>query len=150
MAKPLPWPAIHRLEVAEDYPAAIDALEARLSADPHDAEAVTRLGFNLWFAVVENDRMQKALPVQGYAERFMELFSIYRDRLSDCTDFCWAFGLGMSMFWYYFPKATEGEGNRLLHRARTLDPFWARLLKPGADLTRLKDRGIFAKYYNVS
>ena len=32
------WEQHHQLEVAEDYPAAIDALEARLQEDPDDVE----------------------------------------------------------------------------------------------------------------
>lgn len=39
----LSWERIHELEVREDYPAAIDALEERLGAIPSDKEAVIRL-----------------------------------------------------------------------------------------------------------
>lgn len=42
------WSKIHELEVGEEYPLALDALEERLRADPFDPEAVIRLGFNLW------------------------------------------------------------------------------------------------------
>ena len=65
-ADPPSWPHIHDLEVREDYPAAIDALETRLAIDPEDHEAVRRLGFNLWYAVIEQTRMGKDLPVQAY------------------------------------------------------------------------------------
>lgn len=54
---PLTLDEIHLLEVREDYPAAINALEDRVGADPSDSEAVIRLGFNLWYAVVEDMRM---------------------------------------------------------------------------------------------
>ena len=148
-AEPPSWPHIHDLEVREDYPAAIDALEARLATNPEDHEAVRRLGFNLWYAVIEQTRMRKVLPLEEYARRFMELYRAYADQLTDDADFCWAFGLGMSMFWYNFPGATEEEGNGLLQRARSLDPIWAHL-EGGTDLSRLKGRGIFAAYYNVA
>ena len=144
------WPHIHELEVREDYPAAIDALEARLAADPADYEAVRRLGFNLWYAVVEQMRMGKELPVGDYARRFMELYRRYATELAKDADFCWAFGLGMSLFWFNFPGASEEEGNQLLDRARQLDAMWARLYEQGTDLSRLQHRGIFAKYYNVA
>ncbi|MEX0700893.1 MAG: hypothetical protein WD069_02245 [Planctomycetales bacterium] len=150
MAEPLPWPVIHDLEVAEDYPAAIDALEDRLAADPYDREAVIRLGFNLWNVVVEEPRFRNRLPAERYAQRFMELFRAHAEELSSDADFCWAFGLGMSMFPYYFPGATEELGNQLLDRARSLDPFWATLDEPGKDWSRLKGRGIFAAYYAVT
>jgi hypothetical protein len=151
MQHPPSWPRIHEFEVREDYPAAIDALEARLAADPLDPEAVRRLGFNLWYAVVEQRRMGKDLPVEEYATRFMQLYRQYAHALADDADFCWAFGLGMSLFWHDFPGATEEEGNRLLDRARLLEPFWRSLGQPNIeqDMSRLRDRGIFAAYYNV-
>ena len=148
-AEPPSWPHIHDLEVREDYPAVIDALESRLNADPADDEAVRRLGFNLWYAVVEQARMGKTLPVEQYAGRFMQVYRAYAHRLADDADFCWAFGLGMSLFWYNFPGATEAEGNRLLDHARHLDPMWQRVGEDGADMSRLKGRGIFAAYYDV-
>src|SRR5687768_9471435 len=89
----LSWPEIHNLEMGEDYPAAIDALEERLRADPSDQEAVIRLGFNLWY-VVEGSicgRIQKSLPTERYAIRFMDLFHEYT-RFESNADFCWAFG----------------------------------------------------------
>jgi hypothetical protein len=79
----------------------------------------------------------------------MDLFRHYRDPLAQDADFCWAFGLGMSLFWYDFPGATEEEGNRLLEHARRLDPMWDQLER-GGDLSRLKGRGIFAAYYNTT
>jgi ankyrin repeat protein len=137
-----------------DYPAAIDALEEKLAGDPDDAEAVIRLGFNLWFAVVENDPMMADLPVEQYAERFMDVFHRYEGKLGSNGDFCWAFGLGMSMFSHHFPGATEEMGKRLIGSARELDPFWARfgtqgISSPSMDeqAARFNGRGIFEGYY---
>jgi hypothetical protein len=154
---PVSWPEIHDLEVREEYPAAIDALEARLAADPEDREAVRRLGFNLWYAVAEEGRIRHPIPAKEYATRFVALYRQYADRLADDADFCWAFGLGLSLFPFHFSGATdaagqrliETEGNQLLDRARSLAPMWAELPR-GADLSPLKGRGIFASYYNVA
>lgn len=142
----LSWQHIHELECREAYPDAIDALELRLASNPNDPETVIRLGFNLWFAVEGDLRMRKNLPVEQYAARFMELLKLHAEQLNDNADFCWAFGLGISMFWFLFPGATEEQGKQLLDQARSLDPFWANL---GSDLSRLKGRGIFERYYNV-
>ena len=146
------WPTIHDLEVHEEYPAAIDALECRVAADPEDSEAVIRLGFNLWYAVVEQLRMGKPLPTAQYAKRFMDLYERYSTTLADSADFCWAFGLGMSLFHHDFPGASAEEGEKLLGRARSLDAFWARFTEPGAevDMARIRNRGIFTAYYNVA
>lgn len=138
------------MEVNEDYPSAIDALETRLAINAEDYEAVRRLGFNLWYAMVEQMRMGMDLPVEDYARRFMQLYREYETKLAEDADFCWAFGLGMSMFWFNFTGATEEKGNRLLERARRLDPVWERLHENDADLSRLKGRGIFAAYYDVA
>jgi hypothetical protein len=150
---PLSWPQIHVLEISEDYPAAIDALEERLRADPAETEAVIRLGFNLWYAVEENARMEKDLPVDDYARRFMELFHQYRHALIDNADFCWAFGLGMELFWYNFPGATEELGKSLLENAGKRDSFWSRFEKCACSAAEMeahfKGRGIFQSYYNV-
>ena len=143
------WQHIHDLEMEEVYPDAIDALEARLASDPEDVEAVIRLGFNLWFAVEGDLRMRMNLPVEQYAARFMELLQLHAERLKDNADFCWAFGLGISLFWYFIPGSTEEQGKQLLQHARELDPLWANLFEPGSDLSRLKGRGIFERYYNV-
>ena len=151
------WREIHDLEVGEEYPEAIDALEARIAANPQDAEAVRRLGFNLWYAIAEEGRICNPIPVKEYATRFMTLCRQYADQLSEDADFCWAFGLGLSLFPFYFSSAMdeagqrliEAEGNRLLDRARSLDPMWAELPHVG-NLSRLKGRGIFASYYHVA
>ncbi len=153
----LSWSQIHDLEIGEEYPAAIDALEARIAADPQDAEAVRRLGFNLWYAVAEESRIRNPIPAKEYATRFMALYRQYADQLSQDADFCWAFGLGLSLFPFYFCNAkdeaghrlVEAEGNQLLDRARSLEPMWAELPE-APDLSRLKGRGIFASYYNVA
>ena len=143
----------HELETTEQYPAAIDVLEHALQADPFDPELAIRLGFNLWYAVAEELRMGAALPVDKYAERFMALFREHESRLRDNADFCWAFGLGMSLFWYMFPGATQKLGDELLGRARKLNPFWARFSEGKVSqeelAERFRNRGIWASYYEV-
>ena len=149
---PLAWNEIHHLEMEESYPAAIDALEARLQADPDDAEAVIRLGFNLWYAAHEMDRMQKALPKEAYATRFMELLGAYGQRLAGNADFCWAFGLGISLFWFEFPGADEATGEALLAQAKLLDPFYSHWFSVGQEriAERFRGRGILAAYYAIA
>jgi hypothetical protein len=143
---------IHEREIAEDYPLVVTALEDRLGEDANDRETVIRLGFNLWYAIAENDRMGKRLPTEQYARRFMELFSRYCAELKDNPDFCWSFGQGMQMFWYWFPGATEERGKSLIIHACTLDPFYRRF----AELTneelagRFRGRGILQVYYNYA
>jgi hypothetical protein len=135
-----------------DYPAVIDALEERLVADPNDREALIRLGFNLWYAVADAQRMAKHLPVGQYAARFMELFREHEQRLGDDADFCWAYGLGISLFWHEIPDATEELGEAMLAHAKELDPFYEGLFREGgqeAIAERFRGRGIFAHYYAV-
>ena len=124
---------IHELECKEDYPAAIDELEEYVRINPNSAEAVIRLGFNLWYAVEGADRMRKTLLREKYSARFMELFNTYRNILWNNSDFCHSFGLGLNLFYYYFVpdakdikvlKSYELLGKRLLRRARKIDPFW--------------------------
>jgi len=143
---------IHELEIRQEYPAAIDALEELVRSDPSDAEAVIRLGFNLWYVVAEAERLQASLPTQHYASRFMELFRQHRDALADNPDFCWAFGQGMNMFWWAFPGATEQLGKSLIDTACRLDGFWSRFwtdLTEAEGAGRLRGRGILQRYYNV-
>jgi hypothetical protein len=146
---PLSLDDIHELEVRDDYPAAIDALEERLRADPSERETVIRLGFNLWYAVVEADRMQKQLPTERYATRFMELFREYRSRFDSDADFCWAYGVGISLFWFQFLGADESLGVGLLARAKELDSFYTRM-QQSEIIERYRGRGIFAKYYAIA
>ena len=108
-----------------------------------------RLGFNLWYAAHEDLRMCKGLPVERYAARFMELFRQYQSQMNGDPDFCWAFGLGISLFWFEFPGATEALGEALLSRAKELDPFYGRLDQEEMQ-RRFFGRGIFAKYYGVA
>jgi len=144
-------PEIHALEVGEQYPDAIDALEERLRVHPGEAETVSRLGFNLWYAVAEDCRMGTALPVEEYAVRFMALLRYYESEFRDNADFCWAYGLGLSLFWFYFPMGTEEQGNRLLARAASLSPMWGAFSGTGPSQEKLcqhcAGRGIFASYY---
>ena len=143
---------IHKLEIMEKYPDVIDALEERLQTHSHEAETIIRLGFNLWYAVVENLRMGMDLPTEDYSERFMVLFKQYKTKLHDESDFCWAFGLGISLFAYMFPGANEQMGDKLLERAKTLDSFYSSFYSPEGEKEikkRFSGRGIFANYYNV-
>jgi hypothetical protein len=149
----LPLDKIHELEISQVYPKAIDELELRLEENPNDNETVIRLGFNLWYAITENDRMGTQLPTEQYASRFMQLFHQYHDVLKDNADFCWAFGEGMKMDWYYFPGATEELGQSLIDQACRLDNFYKRFWKDlpkDALVERFKGRGILASYYNVA
>ncbi len=144
---------IHQLEVAEEYPHAIDVLEERLQTHPHEAETIIRLGFNLWYVVVECQRMGLNLPVRQYAKRFMALLKQYESELQDNADFCWAYGLGLSLFWFDFPEAAEPDGQRLLNRAASLDPVWKHVYMGNASQEELHQRfagrGILASYYNI-
>ena len=144
---------IHEFEIREDYPTAINKLEAHLEENPTGPETVIRLGFNLWYTVIENDRIGKNLPTEDYASRFMALFHTYRERFWKNADFCWAFGKGINLFWYHFPGATEELGQTLIDRASELDPFYERFwsdLPPCAVRDRFKGRGILALYYDVA
>jgi len=152
------WEQHHQLEVAEDYPAAIDALGARLQEDPDDVEVVIRLGFNLWNVVAEWDRVGVDEELAGqYAARFMQLYEQYKEPLSANADFCWAFGLGVHLFWFMLPGSTEQLGDDLMGRAGELDPFYAGMGRGGDAGTsqdeiasRFRGRGILASYYAVA
>ena len=148
----LSWKEIHELEVTGAYPQAIEALEARLSGETFDPEAVIRLGFNYWYCVVEKDVEDLKVPADEYAKRFMELFDEYKALLANHADFCWAFGLGMSLCWYYFPGATEEMGKELLERSKALDPFWRNAFCATKEdkAKKLSGRGILSWYYNVT
>lgn len=157
---------IHELEVTESYPAAIDALEERLKTHPAEEETVVRLGFNCWLVAEEGERIDPTLSTEQYAERFMELFRTYKDTFSESADFCFAFGLGMSLFWYLYPGATERQGKALLKRASKLDSFYKTIITPISTFARWRyrtgrhasqealarrfsGRGVLAKYYAV-
>jgi len=141
---------IHDLEIRQQYPDAIDALEERLRIHPSEAETVIRLGFNLWYAVAEDLRLGLSLPVEEYAVRFMALLRHYESKFRDNADFCWAYGTGLSLFWFYFPLGTEEEGDRLLARAASLSPMWGALHTTASQeklCQHCAGRGIFASYY---
>lgn len=144
---------IGQLEITGAYPRAIEALEEQLHADPGNIEVVARPGFNLWYVAHEADRMGKGLPVESYRKRFMELLREYREKGLSSGEFCWAFGLGLDLFWHEFPDATETMGPELLSQAEKLDPFWGRI-RNGKVMQvelnqRIKDKGIFSRYYQV-
>ncbi len=150
---PLSFDEINKLEVREDYPAALDALEARIHADPSDREAVIRLGFNLWYVVAEAMRMQKRLPTEQYAKRFMEVFHAYRPQFEGDADFCWAFGQAISLSWFELPGADEALREALVARAKELDQFYERFFREtgyAEMVERFRGRGIFAKYYGIT
>ena len=158
---------IHGLEITESYPQAIEALEERLGAFPDEEETIVRLGFNYWLLAEESERIDPTLPAEEYAERFMKLFRAHEKTLSNNADFCHAFGLGMSLFWWLYPGATERKGKALLERAARLDPFYRRIITPISLFPRWRwrtgrhpsreefaerfaGRGVLAKYYGVS
>lgn len=119
---------------------------------PSEREVVIRLGFNLWYAAHEDARMRKGLPVEQYALRFMDLLHEHRLQMEGDSDFCWAFGLGLTLFWFEFPGADENLGEALLTRAKDLDPFYARLYigkTQEEEIARFRGRGIFASYYGI-
>jgi hypothetical protein len=143
---------IHEMEINERYPEAIDALESALEEQPSCGVAA-RLAFNLWFVYIESFGFPQSLPFEQYRKRFVSLYRQYRDRCWNCADFCWACGLGISMFGYHFDIAQE-EGDRLLQRATELSEFWARMSQQEASEDEMRrylaGKGIFECYYNVS
>ena len=146
----LSWDQISELELAQRYPETIDALEQRLREFPQEAEAVIRLGFNLWYVVAEQGTIGGNLPFEQYAIRFMKLFNDYGEMLGDHADFCWVFGQGIQMFFFYFPGATEELGTRLIEKACQLDPMWSAFWRnPPPDTSRLRGRGIFQIYCTI-
>ena len=147
------WEEIREMELRRDYCAAIAALETRLASSAgYGEEAVIRLGFNLWLAVVyAMERDEYGEPYAGYARRFVELLRKYEEQLHDNADFCWAFGQGIEMFWPEFPGTTREEGAALIKRAESLDSFWARFWTGGISREereeKFRGRGVFEGYY---
>ena len=158
---------IHQLEISESYPAAIEALERRLGGYPDEEETIVRLGFNYWLMAEQGERISPNLPRDEYAQRFMKLFHEYYPRFKGSADFCFSFGLGISMFWHFYPGATECLGKDLLKQAAKLDSFykpfatasmwfakfkWFRGRLPSQEelSKRFAGRGVFARYYNVA
>lgn len=140
---------IHELEVTETYPGAIDELEKRIAEGYSDSETVIRLGFNLWYAVAEEYRLKLSIPGEAYRTRFVNLWRDFQGRMGDEPDFCWAFGLGASLFAHDFDGISEADGNRLLERAGQLDPFYAGELDTAGLSARFTGRGILESYYNT-
>lgn len=159
----LSWDKIYYLEINEKYPEAINAIEDKLKETPGNAETVIRLGFNLWFAIVEDDRMKLNLPIEQYANRFMELLNEYRSKLQDNADFCFSYGLGLSSDYYRFVKNAndikelkkcEKLGKDILKRASKIDSFYKKVIKGKVSKDELsehfKGRGCFERYFNIS
>lgn len=103
---------IHQLEVSESYPAAVDVLEQRLAQNPE--ETVIRLAFNYWLLAEKTSMVQSTLAAEVYAKRFMDLYKKYESQFFKSADFMFAVGLGLSLYWYMFPGATEQLGKNLL------------------------------------
>ena len=140
----LKWQKISELESVGDHKQAVEAIQTRLIENPDEAEAVIRLGLNLWYAL-------DSLPPQearDWAEWFMVLFARHHRPLGGNADFCWAFGKGMCRHWPELPGASEALGRSLVQRAAALDPFWARIesgtLQEG-DAQRLEGRGLLER-----
>lgn len=137
-------------------PAALSALEERLSRDEGDAESVIRLGFGLWNVVVEPDLFPGFSDddIPRCAARFMELLREYETKLWGNADFCWSFGLGLQLFWFVFPGGEEEVGERLKQRACQLDPLYRRLNGAEASnqemIARFIGRGSLDVYYNAT
>lgn len=108
-----------------------------MQAHPHDPEIVIRLGFNLWLAVVEANRIGLKLPIDAYAKQFVWLFRQYESELRNNADFCWAFGLGIELFWFSFPGMTEEEGKAWTARACARDAFGPDFMMAGPLKARL-------------
>jgi hypothetical protein len=154
------WDEIYELEVNLMYPAAIEALEERLKGDPDEKEAVIRLGFHYWFVISENDCLSLNVPVEQYAARFRELLWTYEDILGEDADFCFSYGLGLSLSFYDLVarmddlEAYEALGKKLMKKAASLDAFYKRLNKGKVTQEQIarhfRGRGCFARYYGVA
>ncbi|MHC4068357.1 MAG: hypothetical protein ACYS18_04575 [Planctomycetota bacterium] len=156
------WDEICVLEVNLKYPDVIDAIEELLKDNPNDKEAVIRLGFHYWFAVIENDALGLNVPWEEYTTRFRELLNTYKDIFANDADFCFSYGLGLNLCYFYFVpdssntksfKAYESLGKKLLKKAASLDPFYKKFNKAKATQEEIAEhfsgRGCFLRYYNV-
>ena len=154
------WERISQSEATEDYPGAIEALEERLRKDPQEREAVVRLGFDYWLAISESDRLSLDVPMERYAARFLELLRTYESLLSGDADFCWVYGLPLSLQHYNFAQdgrdrdeldSLQAWGEKLLQSAASLDSFYAKLQSGQATqkelAARFGGRGCLARYY---
>ncbi|MHC4950303.1 MAG: hypothetical protein ACYTEU_04860, partial [Planctomycetota bacterium] len=102
------------------------------------------------------------IPFEQYTTRFRELLETYKDTFGNDADFCFSYGLGLELFFYYFVpdakdaksvKAYETLGKKLLKKAASLDPFYKKFNKSKAtqeDIAQhFSGKGCFLKYYNV-
>jgi hypothetical protein len=154
------WDEIYELEVNLVYPAAIEALEERLKGNPDEKEAVIRLGFHYWFVIAESGVVCQPVAVEEYAARFRELLWTYMDILGNDADFCFSYGLGLSMFFYNLVasmddlEAYEALGKKLMKKAASLDAFYKRFNKQKVTQEEIAQhfsgRGCFARYYGVA
>ncbi len=156
------WDEIYDLELDYKYPAIIEALEGRLKDNPEDKEAIIRLGFHYWYIIIECDCLKVNIPYEQYTARFRELLEKHKEPLGNDADFCFSYGLGLSMFYYHFVpdaknvkslKAYESLGKKLLKKAASIDPFYKKHRKLKATQEEIAQhfsgRGCFLKYYNV-
>ena len=102
------------------------------------------------------------ISITKYAERFVELLHIYRPKFGDNPDFCFSFGLGLSMFYYYFvPQCDqkhldeyEALGKELLNKAQQLNPLYKKLsdgkITPLELQQLFSNRMCLAKYYGIA
>lgn len=135
------WEQIAERELQGAHEEAIELLEQRIAENADDAEAVTRLGLNLWYGLDDVDPGK----ARQWAERFMALFALFHRPLGADADFCWVFGKGMLLRHDRLPGATEALGRSLIQRACALNQVWERAetgtLKP-EDMQHLDRRGL--------
>jgi len=156
------WEDIYNLEITQQYPDAIVAIEERLQLNSSENEAIIRLGFLLWLGIVEKDRLELNISQQSYAKRFRELLNANRSNYDNNADFCFSFGYGLSIDYFYFVedakdinelKSYESIGKTLLEKAMELDPFYSKLLKGEITQKEISEhfvnRGCILKYYGI-
>lgn len=138
------WEQIAERELQGAHEDAIELLEQRVFENADDAEAVTRLGLNLWYGLDSVDPGKS----RRWAERFMALFALFHRPLGADADFCWVFGKGMLFRHDRLPGATDVLGRSLIERACALNPVWDRAengtLRP-EDMQHLDGRGLLRR-----
>ena len=156
------WEEIYNLEITEQYPAAIEAIEERLKSNSEKEEGVIHLGFLYWLGIVEDERLNLNVSFQQYAARFRELLNTYQSVFDNNADFCFSYGFGLSMDYYYFARDAkdtkelnlyESLGKSLLEKAKRLSPFYKKLLNGKVSQQEISQhfakRGCFLKYYSI-
>lgn len=154
------WEEIFNLEINGQYSVAIEAIEGRLKSDPEEKESVIRLGFLYWLGLCQDIELHLGIHFQQYTERFRELLNTYQSAFKDNADFCFSYGLALSLDYYHF--AIDGTnakelnfyksmGEALYKNAMKLDQFYMKLSKGKASQGEIADhfanRGCFLRYY---